>query len=52
MIVLLVYNNRRVSISDEFAWGNRRIFVEIAKIIQNFNVLGYKKCKMNFSTRA
>ncbi len=40
MIVLLVYNNRRVSISDEFAWENVLIFVEENKNYSNLNVLG------------
>lgn len=51
MIVLLVYNKIRVSISDEFAWGIV-FLMGTTNTIQNLNVLGYKKCKMIFSTRA
>lgn len=52
MIVLLVYNKRRVSISDEFAGGNVLIFVKKNKHYSNLYVLGYKKCKMDLLTRA
>jgi len=40
MLVLLVYNKTRVSISDEFAWGNRVIFVENSRNYSKIKCIG------------